>query len=249
MNLLEIKNLHAETNGKEILKGINLTIKKNEVHAIMGPNGSGKSTLSNTLAGHPEYNPTKGTAKMLGKNLFKMTPDERAKNGLFLAFQNPPEISGVKMSTFLRTAINEKKNHQKKEPITLKEFKKKLEQKSNELQIKHAQKRNLNEGFSGGEKKKSETLQMKLLEPKIIILDEIDSGLDIDALKTVSKQINTMKKKDTGILIITHYSRILEHIKPNFVHIQLNGKIIQSGTHKLAQKINKHGYSTLNNGE
>jgi Fe-S cluster assembly ATP-binding protein len=243
--LLEIKELKAGIKGKEILKGINLKIKKGEIHAIMGLNGSGKSTLANVLMGHPAYQIKKGKIKFNGKNLLKMSTDERAKEGIFLAFQHPSEIAGIKNSVFIKTALNEIRKARKEKAMNIKEFKEKLKEKSQQLKMKELTERYLNEGFSGGEKKRNEILQMLMMEPKLAILDEIDSGLDIDALKLVTKEINSMKKKDNAIIIITHYERILKYIKPDFVHIIHKGKIIKSGSFKLALKINEKGYKAI----
>jgi Fe-S cluster assembly ATP-binding protein len=241
---LSIKNLHVNVGAKRILKGVNLTIRTGEVHALMGPNGSGKSTLSNAIAGNPKYRITKGAISLNNKNITRSDPDERARNGLFMTFQNPPEISGVSVANFLRTARNSTKA--RLNPI---EFHQLLKEKMKILDMKDDfAKRHINEGFSGGEKKRSEILQMAMLEPKIAILDEIDSGLDIDSLRKVSENINTIAKSGTGFLIITHYKRILDYIKPDFVHIIVDGKIVKSGDAKLAQHLEKYGYGWIENG-
>ncbi len=237
---LEIKNLHVEVDGKEILKGVSLVVKKGEVHALMGPNGSGKSTLSQTVMGHPRYKITKGEILFNGENINELSPDKRARLGLFLSFQYPQEIPGVSMANFLRTAINATNGGT---PVNVKDFRQVLYEKMELLKIsKEFANRYLNEGFSGGEKKRSEILQMAILRPKIAILDETDSGLDIDALKVVSNGINTLKNPDNGILLITHYNRILRYIQPDKVHILVKGKIIRSGGHELALELEEKGY-------
>lgn len=248
MNILEIKNLHAEVEGRKILKGINLTIKAGEIHAIMGPNGSGKSTLCNVLMGHPKFKITKGKAFLNRKNILTLEPHKRAQLGLFLAFQHPLEIPGITMGNFLRNAKNiliRAKNKKAKLlsptdfiPIIKKNIK--LLQMTDEFIN-----RSINDGFSGGEKKRAEIVQMSILEPKFALLDEIDSGLDIDALKAVAKGIKENHKKfNPGILLITHYQRILNYITPNFVHIISDGKIVKSGEKGLAKKLEKTGYKS-----
>lgn len=240
MDKLEIINLHAEINGKKILKGVNLTIRSGEIHAIMGPNGSGKSTLCNVLMNHPKYEVTKGKVLFNGKNILNLSTDERARLGIFLGFQHPIEIPGVSFNTFLRNA----KNSLVKKPVPPLEFLKKLKAIAKSLKMKEAFiERPLNEGFSGGEKKRAEIVQMSILEPKVALLDEIDSGLDIDALRIVAEGIKTyFKKNSPAILLITHYQRLLNHITPHFVHIMSEGEIIKSGDKKLALKIEKEGY-------
>lgn len=243
---LEIKNLEAKIENKKILKGIDLEMGEGEVHIIMGPNGSGKSTLSNVIMGHPSYEITKGEIKIDGKKINQLEADERAKKGIFLAFQQPNEVQGVRLKSFIRTAINEIRQKQGKERIGLIEFQKKFEEEAKEIRFKEElQERNLNEGFSGGEKKRSEILQMLLIEPELAILDEIDSGLDVDALKDVAKGINKLNKKGKAILLITHYERILKYVNANYVHIMKDGKIIKTGKHDLAEKITKNGYEEL----
>jgi Fe-S cluster assembly ATP-binding protein len=242
MSELKIEDLHVNVEEKEIIKGIDLTIKSGEIHALMGPNGSGKSTLSFALMGHPKYTVTKGRAVLDGKNLLKMKVNERAKAGLFLSFQYPSEIQGVTVANFLRTAYN----NTKKEKINIPDFMKLLYGKMELLKMeKDFAKRYLNVGFSGGEKKRCEILQMALLQPKYAILDETDSGLDVDALKIVSEGIKSQTGPGFGVMIITHYQRILHYIKPDFVHIMANGKIIRTGNYRLAEEIEKSGYDLL----
>ena len=239
---LKIENLHVNVENKEILKGINLVIKKGEIHALMGPNGSGKSTLSFALMGHPKYEITKGKVTLDGKNLLDMKVNERAKNGLFLSFQYPSEIQGVSLANFLRTAYNEVKNTK----TNVMDFMKRLYEKMAILKMdKNFAKRHINVGFSGGEKKRTEMLQMAILEPKYAILDETDSGLDIDALRIVAKSVKKLVGPNLGVLIITHYQRILHHIKPDKVHVLMKGKIVKSGSFKLAEEIEKNGYKIL----
>ncbi|QYA40612.1 Fe-S cluster assembly ATPase SufC [Macrococcoides caseolyticum] len=244
VSVLEIKDLHVEIEGKEILKGVNLTIKQNEVHAIMGPNGTGKSTLSAAIMGHPKYTVTQGEVLLDGENVLEMEVDERAQAGLFLAMQYPSEISGVTNADFLRSAINAKREEGKE--INLMQFIKKLDKNMEflEMDLDMAQ-RYLNEGFSGGEKKRNEILQLMMLEPKFAILDEIDSGLDIDALKVVSKGINEMRGENFGCLIITHYQRLLNYITPDHVHVMMQGRVVKSGGEELAQRLEKEGYDWI----
>lgn len=244
--MISIKNLHASVDGKEILRGINLEVKPGEVHAIMGPNGSGKSTLSSVLAGKEDYEVTAGEVIFNGKDLLEMAPDVRAKEGLFLAFQYPVEIPGVSNINFLKTALNEKRAYHGLEPIDAKTFLAiiKEKQKLVELDGKLAN-RSVNEGFSGGEKKRNEIFQMAVLEPKLAILDETDSGLDIDALRVVANGVNTLKNKDSAYIVITHYQRLLDHIVPDFVHILYNGKIVKSGTKELALELEAKGYDEI----
>jgi Fe-S cluster assembly ATP-binding protein len=243
-NFLVIDNLFAETiDGKEILKGINLKIKQGEKHVVMGPNGGGKSTLALVLMGHPGYIITKGKILINGKNITKLSTDKRAKLGLFLGFQYPVEVPGVNFSNFLRLAVNEERK--KKDQLSPIAFRNTLLEKAKELSItEELPKRMLNEGFSGGEKKKAEVLQLSLLKPKFAVLDEPDSGLDVDALKYISKTINSLDFP-LGLILITHYQRILHYIKPDFVHILLKGRIVKSGDAKLAHRIEKTGYETI----
>lgn len=246
---LNIKDLHVTTDDKEILHGINLSIPKGEIHAIMGPNGSGKSTLSHVIFGNPKYTVTKGELDFKGQSLLPLSPDKRANLGLFLAFQNPHVVPGVKIASFLKQAINTKKRSEDPEysGMKIREYREILEQAMAELDMdKEFADRYLNDGFSGGEKKKSEILQMALLEPDVVVLDEIDSGLDVDALRAVATSVNKLQKKlNMGILIITHYPRILQYIKPNKVHVLLNGKIAQTDGEQLAHKIEQQGYDWL----
>jgi Fe-S cluster assembly ATP-binding protein len=231
---LIIKNLHASVDGNEVLKGVTLTIKQGEVHALMGPNGSGKSTLSHVILGHPAYKVTKGSIQFDGKDVLRMAPEERAKAGLFLSFQYPTEIEGVTLSSFLRTAYNTLKG----ENLTVLDFHKKMLQKMEMLKMDKAfGRRYLNYGFSGGEKKRCEVLQMAVLEPTLAILDEPDSGLDVDALQVVAQGINTLAGKQMGALIITHYNRILNYVKPKYVHVFAKGKILKTGDHTLALEL------------
>jgi|TARA_B100002003_G_C14134729_1_gene545652 Fe-S cluster assembly ATP-binding protein len=242
MTFLEIKDLKVNIEGKEILKGINLTVDKGQVVALMGPNGSGKSTLAYALMGHPNYKITSGKISVNGEDITNAAPYERAKKGLFLSFQYPQEISGVSVSNFLRTALNAKNEKQ----ISVMDFHKLLQEKMKLLKIdKSFALRYLNEGFSGGEKKKMEILQMAVLQPKIGIMDETDSGLDIDALKTVAEGVNSLKSREMGILLITHYQRILNYITPDKVHIFMNGNIVKSGGKELALQVEEKGYDWL----
>lgn len=244
--MLQIKNLQARIEDKEILKGINLEVKPGEVHAIMGPNGSGKSTLSSVLAGREDYEVTGGEVSFNGKNLLELSPEDRAREGLFLAFQYPIEIPGVSNINFLKTALNEKRAYQGMEPISAKEFLAMVKDKSAlvELDSKLAN-RSVNEGFSGGEKKRNEIFQMAMLEPKLAILDETDSGLDIDALRIVANGVNKLRSKDNATIVITHYQRLLDYIVPDFVHVLYNGKIVKSGTKELALELEEKGYDWI----
>ena len=244
--MLKISNLKASTGGKDILKGLNLEIKAGEVHAIMGPNGSGKSTLANVLSGKPGYS-VSGEINFEGKKLNNVPIEERAQNGIFLAFQYPLEIPGVNTSNFLRTAINSIRKSKGEKELDALSFIKLIKEKASELKIDEKfLSRQLNVGFSGGEKKKNEILQMKLLEPKLSVLDETDSGLDIDALKIVADGVNALRKKNNSFLIITHYQRLLDYIKPDFVHVLMGGKIIKSGGAELALELEKKGYENFN---
>jgi Fe-S cluster assembly ATP-binding protein len=244
--MITIKNLQASVDGKEILKGINLEVKAGEVHAIMGPNGSGKSTLSSVLAGREDYEVTGGEVLFNGKNLLDMEPEDRAREGLFLAFQYPVEIPGVSNINFLKTAINEIREYKGMAPIAPKEFLDMVKEKQKlvELDGKLAN-RSVNEGFSGGEKKRNEIFQMAMLEPGLAILDETDSGLDIDALKTVANGVNTLKNDKNAFILITHYQRLLDYIVPDFVHILYNGRIVKSGTKELAMELEAKGYDEI----
>ena len=245
--LLEIHNLHASIGGKEILKGIDLTISEGEVHAIMGPNGAGKSTLSAVLTGNPAYEVTAGTVLLRGKDLLTMAPEIRAREGVFLSFQYPVEIPGVSMVNFMRTAVNEKRAYEGKEPLSAKDFlalmreKKKMVEMADKLNN-----RSVNEGFSGGEKKKNEIFQMAMLEPCLAILDETDSGLDIDALRIVAEGVNRLKRPDNASIVITHYQRLLDYIVPDFVHVLADGKIVKTGDKTLALELEEKGYDFLN---
>ena len=244
--MLEIKNLHAKIEDKEILKGINLEVKPGEVHAIMGPNGSGKSTLSSVLAGREDYEVTDGTVTFNGKDLLELSPEDRAREGVFLAFQYPVEIPGVSNVNFLKTAINEIRAYKNREPISAKDFLAMVKDKSAlvELDSKLAS-RSVNEGFSGGEKKRNEIFQMAMLEPKLSILDETDSGLDIDALRIVANGVNKLRSKDNATIVITHYQRLLDYIVPDFVHVLYNGKIVKSGGKELALELEEKGYDWI----
>ncbi|WEG13764.1 Fe-S cluster assembly ATPase SufC [Pullulanibacillus sp. KACC 23026] len=238
---LKIENLHVSIEGKEIVKGLNLEINGGEIHAIMGPNGTGKSTLASALMGHPKYEITEGTVTFDGEDLLEMEVDERARAGLFLAMQYPSEVSGVTNADFLRTAINGRRGEGNEIPLM--KFIKTLDQKMDILDMgEEFSTRYLNEGFSGGEKKRNEILQLMMLEPKIAILDEIDSGLDIDALKVVSKGVNAMRSPDFGCLIITHYQRLLNYITPDKVHVMMQGRIVKSGGPELAERLEAQGY-------
>ncbi len=258
MDTLEIKNLHAEVEGKEILKGLNLTIKQGEVHALMGPNGSGKSTLSYVVMGHPKYKITKGQILFNDKDIQSMKPNERAHLGLFLGFQYPVEVQGVSLFNFLRLSYNSLNNgapllkpdpaqrDMRKEMASIMQFQKLLDEKMDLLKMdKSFAKRYLNDGLSGGEKKKCEILQLAVLSPKIAILDETDSGLDVDALKTISEGINNLRGPKLGVLLITHYNRILDYVKPDKVHVMIDGKIVKSGGPELAKELEKTGYENI----
>lgn len=242
---LEIQNLHVRTEDREILHGVNLVVKKGETHALMGPNGSGKSTLANTIMGNPTYEVTEGKILVNGQDLTEADPDERALAGLFLAFQYPATIPGVSVANFLRTAVNARRD----EPIKVKDFGQLLKQNMDLLKIdRDFTKRYLNEGFSGGEKKRAEILQLAMLKPEFAVLDETDSGLDIDALRIVSDGVNALRGPEMGTLIITHYTRILGYVKPDFVHIMLDGKIVEAGGAELADKLEEKGYDFVREG-
>jgi Fe-S cluster assembly ATP-binding protein len=242
--LLEINNLHASIGGKEILKGVDLVINEGEVHAIMGPNGAGKSTLSAVLTGHPSYEATEGTVLFRGKDLLAMPPEQRAREGIFLSFQYPVEIPGVSMVNFMRTAVNEKRRYEGLEALSATDFLKMMREKKRLLEIPDKlNNRSVNEGFSGGEKKKNEILQMAMLQPLLSILDETDSGLDIDALRIVSEGVNRLKTPDNAAIVITHYQRLLDYIVPDFVHVLANGRIVKTGTKELALELEEKGYA------
>ena len=246
--ILNIDNLKCKIEDKEILKGISLQIKEGEVHAIMGPNGSGKSTLSSVLAGRDEYEVTSGTVDYFGKNLLEMAPEQRSWEGVFLAFQYPVEIPGVSNINFLRTALNERNKHLNKDSISAKDFLKLIKDKSELVGLNSSLKnRSVNEGFSGGEKKRNEIFQMAMLEPKLSVLDETDSGLDIDALQIVAKGVNTLKTENNATIVITHYQRLLDYIVPDFVHVLYNGRIVKSGGKELALELEEKGYDWIKN--
>lgn len=246
--MLSIKNLHAGVEEKEILKGLNLEVKAGEVHAIMGPNGAGKSSLASVLSGRPNYEVTDGEVTLDGKDLLELSAEDRAREGVFLAFQYPVEIPGVSNINFLKTAMNEIRAYKGKEPLTAKEFMA-LSKKNQELVEFDAKlaNRSLNEGFSGGEKKRNEIFQLAMLEPKLIILDETDSGLDIDALRIVSRGVNKLRNEGNAFIIITHYQRLLDYIVPDFVHVLADGKIVKSGDKTLALELEEKGYDWLKN--
>ncbi|MEA5100089.1 MAG: Fe-S cluster assembly ATPase SufC [Bacteroidia bacterium] len=246
MSLLEIRNLHASINGKEILKGVDLTINKGEVHAVMGPNGNGKSTLASVIAGKDNFEVTQGEIIYQGKNLFDLSIDQRAAEGIFLGFQYPVEIPGVSISNFMKTAINEQRKYKGLDPIPTFEFMKLMEEKKKivELDSKLAN-RSVNEGFSGGEKKKNEIFQMAMLNPTLSILDETDSGLDIDALRIVASGVNALRSKENSTILITHYQRLLDYIVPDFVHVLYEGKIVKTGPKELALELEEKGYEWL----
>lgn len=248
--MLSIKNLHASIEGKEILTGINLEVKPGEVHAIMGPNGSGKSTLASVLAGRDLFEVTKGEIFYEGENLFDMDPEERSHRGIFLGFQYPIEIPGVSMVNFMKTALNEHRKYRGEEPISSSDFLKRMREKKKLVELdSNLTNRSVNEGFSGGEKKRNEIFQMAMLEPKLSILDETDSGLDIDALRIVANGVNKLKSKDNATIVITHYQRLLDYIIPDYVHVLYNGRIIKSGDKDLALKLEEKGYDWLKKGE
>ncbi|MBQ4390912.1 MAG: Fe-S cluster assembly ATPase SufC [Paludibacteraceae bacterium] len=242
--LLRIRDLHASIAGKEILKGVNLSINEGEVHAIMGPNGAGKSTLSAVITGHPAYEVTSGEVLLNGENLLAMPPEQRARAGVFLSFQYPVEIPGVSMTNFMRTAVNERRKYQGLPELSASEFLKLMREKRKMLQLADKlQGRSVNEGFSGGEKKKNEIFQMAMLEPCFSILDETDSGLDIDALRIVSEGVNRLKNEHNAFLVITHYQRLLDYIVPDFVHVLADGQIVKTGDKTLALELEEKGYA------
>ena len=244
--MLTINNLQARIEEKEILKGINLDIKSGEIHAIMGPNGSGKSTLASVLAGRADYEVTGGSVQFNGKDLLELSPEDRAKEGLFLAFQYPVEIPGVSTTNFIKSAVNEKRKYQGLEPLDAAQFLRTMKEKMKLVEIDQSLlSRSLNEGFSGGEKKRNEIFQMAMLEPKLAILDETDSGLDIDALRIVANGVNQLRTKDNAFLIVTHYQRLLDYIVPDFVHVLYNGRIVKSGTKELAFELEEKGYDFI----
>lgn len=244
--MLKINNLHASIDGKEILKGLNLDIQPGEVHAIMGPNGGGKSTLASVLAGRENYEVTAGTINFDGKDMLELSPEERAREGLFLAFQYPVEIPGVSTTNFIKTAVNEKRKHLGQPPLDAVAFLKTMKEKTALVEIdKSLLSRSLNEGFSGGEKKRNEIFQMAMLEPKLAILDETDSGLDIDALRIVANGVNQLRNEHNSIIVITHYQRLLDYLQPDFVHVLVEGKIVKSGTKELALELEEKGYDFI----
>ena len=244
--MLEVKNLHARIGEKEILKGIDLVIKDGETHAIMGPNGSGKSTLSAVLVGNPLYEVTEGEAWFNGKNLLEMKPEDRANEGLFLSFQYPVEIPGVSMTNFMKAAVNAKRQYEGKEPLKAADFLKLMREKRKivELDAKLSN-RSVNEGFSGGEKKRNEIFQMAMLEPTMCILDETDSGLDVDALRIVAEGFNKLRTPETAAIVITHYQRLLDYLKPDYVHVLMGGRIVKTGGPELATEIERRGFDWI----
>ena len=247
--LLEVRDLHASVGDNEILRGLNLSVSLGEVHAIMGPNGSGKSTFTNVLAGRPGYNVTKGTVTYEGEDLLAMTPDLRARAGIFLAFQYPVELPGIRNREFLRTALEALRQSRGETKLSVREFNKMLEEKAQEMEFEpDLMKRSVNEGFSGGEKKRNEILQLSVLEPKLALLDETDSGLDIDALKVVSDGVNRFRSPDKAVVLVTHYQRILNYIKPDYVHVLIEGRIVLSGGSDLAMELEARGYEWVREG-
>ncbi len=246
--MLEIKNLHANINGKEILKGVNLTINDGEIHALMGTNGAGKSTLSNVIVGHPAYEVTEGSITFNGQNLLDMKPEERAHAGIFLSFQHPVEIPGVSMVNFMRAAVNAKCKANDGEPMKSTDFLKHMREKRKLVEIDNKLvNRSVNEGFSGGEKKRNEIFQMAMLEPKFCILDETDSGLDVDALRIVAEGFNKLRTESTSAMVITHYQRLLDYIKPDVVHVLIDGRIVKTGGPELAMEIESKGFDWIKN--
>ncbi len=246
MSLLSIRDLHVSINGKEILKGVNLDVNKGEVHAIMGPNGNGKSTLASVIAGKEIYEVTKGEILYQGKNLFSLSVEERAAEGIFLGFQYPVEIPGVSITNFMRTAINEQRKYRGLDPLPTAEFYKLLEEKKKVVELtEKLSNRSVNEGFSGGEKKKNEIFQMAILNPTLAILDETDSGLDIDALRIVANGVNQLRNSENAMMVITHYQRLLDHIVPDIVHVLYEGKIVKSGDKTLALELEEKGYEWI----
>jgi Fe-S cluster assembly ATP-binding protein len=244
--MLSIKNLHAGIEGKKILKGLSLDVKPGEVHAIMGPNGSGKSTLASVLAGREHYEVLDGSVEFLGKDLLELSPEERAGEGIFLAFQYPVEIPGLTTTNFIKTAVNEVRKYRGQEPYDAVQFLKLMKEKMKMVEINQSLlSRSLNEGFSGGEKKRNEIFQMAMLEPRLAILDETDSGLDIDAIRVVANGVNKLRTKDNAVLVVTHYQRLLDYIVPDFVHVLYNGRIVKSGTKELALELEERGYDFI----
>jgi len=244
--LLEIKDLHAEVDGKEILRGLNLTVRKGEIHAIMGPNGSGKSTLSSVLVGNPALTVTKGSVKYKGKDLLELSPEERSCEGIFLSFQYPVEIPGVSMVNFMRAAVNAQREYRNEEPVSASDFLKMMREKREIVELNNKlMSRSVNEGFSGGEKKRNEIFQMAMLNPTLAILDETDSGLDIDALRVVANGVNKLKLPDNASIIITHYQRLLDYIKPDVVHVLYEGRMVKTAGAELALDLEKKGYDWL----
>ena len=246
--MLEIKNLHASINGKEILKGVDLTIRDGEIHALMGTNGAGKSTLSNDIVGHPAYEVTEGSITFNGQNLLEMKPEERAHAGIFLSFQHPVEIPGVSMVNFMRAAVNARQKAKDEEPIKSTDFLKQMREKRKLVEIDNKLvNRSVNEGFSGGEKKRNEIFQMAMLEPKFCILDETDSGLDVDALRIVAEGFNKLRTEETSAMVITHYQRLLDYIRPDVVHVLIDGRIVKTGGPELAIEIENKGFDWIKN--
>lgn len=245
--MLEIKNLHASVEGKALIKGLDLTVKPGEIHAIMGPNGAGKSTLAKILAGHPSYEVTAGEVWFKGEALLEMAPEVRASAGLFMSFQYPVEIPGVSNLQFLHASYNAMRKARTEPELPLEDFERLLDEKMKLMEIRaEFKERNLNEGFSGGEKKRNEILQMAVLQPQLAILDETDSGLDIDAMRIVARGVNRIMNKDVGLILITHYQRLLDYIEPHYVHVMLDGRIVRSGTAALAKELEEKGYDFLN---
>ena len=246
--MLEIKNLHASINGKEILKGVDLTIRDGEIHALMGTNGAGKSTLSNVIVGHPAYEVTEGSITFNGQDLLEMKPEERAHAGIFLSFQHPVEIPGVSMVNFMRAAVNARQKAKDEEPIKSTDFLKQMREKRKLVEIDNKLvNRSVNEGFSGGEKKRNEIFQMAMLEPKFCILDETDSGLDVDALRIVAEGFNKLRSAETSAMVITHYQRLLDYIRPDVVHVLIDGLIVKTGGPELAIEIENKGFDWIKN--
>ncbi|MEX0968710.1 MAG: Fe-S cluster assembly ATPase SufC [Bacteroidia bacterium] len=246
--MIKIKNLHAKVEDKEILKGLDLEIRPGEIHAVMGPNGSGKSTLAAVLAGNENFEVTQGSVEFAGKDLLEMSAEERAREGVFLAFQYPVEIPGVSVTNFLKTAVNAVRKHKGQEPMDAMQFLKRMKEKMKLVEMdEKMMKRSLNEGFSGGEKKRNEIFQMAMLEPVLGVLDETDSGLDIDALRVVANGVNKLRTEKNAFLIITHYQRLLNYITPDFVHVLFDGKIVKSGGKELALELEEHGYDWIRN--
>lgn len=244
--MLEIKNLHASINGKEILKGLDLVVRPGEIHAIMGPNGAGKSTLASVLTGHPAFEVNKGEINFLGNDILEMAPEERANEGIFLSFQYPVEIPGVSMVNFMRTAINQQRKYRNEEPISATDFLRLMREKKELVEMDNKlTNRSVNEGFSGGEKKRNEIFQMAMLNPKLSVLDETDSGLDIDALRIVANGVNKLKTKENATIVITHYQRLLDYIVPDYVHVLFDGRIVKTGDKNLALELEEKGYDWI----